>query len=271
MYYFNLFSAKIKKAFQCERVRSVYFTLIIFVAWFVGLLTYQSTNSCWQAIAVGFLAAIYGIAIVTLKRYDEDTLDIMPFTNGEISEDEDDDFPSYSDEPLYYGSKYAEGEEYETDNLSIMDIIAKDELYEIKRLSNAKPQIKQAIDDIETLGKIRAIIKRLDKVVYKKALMSIVKSTYNNLRIYVLQNVRGITAICIAGRALGDTNLSEEDIAKIEEQLKNNRTAFEGFKELLREVPNSFRTAADTAVQLDIEASKTAIKNFNATSNTGAH
>ena len=266
MFYFNVVTAKLKKAFQCEYVRRVYFTIIIFAAWLVGLIAYQSSNSFWQAMAAGSVAAIYGVAIVTLKRFDEDTLDILPFAKEEMDDEESEcSYISYVTEDT------EEIEETEEDNLDKIDRIAQDELFEIRRLSNAKPQLKQAIDDIRRLSKIRETIKRLDDVIYKKALMAVVKGTYNNLRIYVLQNIRGITAICIAGQALDDNKLSDEDIAKIEEQLANNRVAFESFKKLLKEVPNGFRTAADTAVQLDIESSITAIRNFNATSNTDAH
>lgn len=267
MYYCNLVIAKIRKAFECDAVRRVYFTLIIFAAWLAGLITYQATNSVWQTMAVCFVVAAYGCGIITIKKFNESSLDILPFTTEEVEDTEDIEEES---EYQYCPHAVIIPAGGERDNLDEIDQIAEKELFEIRRTSNAKAQLKQATDDIEKLGKLRATIKKLETVIYKKAIMSIVKSTYNNLRIYILQNIRGITAICIAGQALGNKELGEDEIAKIEEQLENNRTAFESFQKLLKEVPSSFRSAADSAVQLDIETSITAIKNFNATSNKDA-
>lgn len=266
MYYCNLIVAKIRKAFECDTARRVYFTLIIFAAWLAGLIAYQSTNSIWQTMAVCFVAAAYGCGIITIKKIDEDSLNITPFTTEEV---EDIDDIKEEPESQYCPHAVIIPASEDRDNLDEIDQIAAKELFEIRRTSNAKLQLKQAAEDIEKLSKLRTTIKKLETVIYKKAIMSIVKSTYNNLRIYVLQNIRGITAICIAGQALGNKELGEDEIVKIEKQLENNRTAFESFQKLLKEVPSSFRSAADSAVQLDIETSITAIKNF-ATSNKDA-
>ena len=96
MYYCNLIVAKIRKAFECDTVRRVYFTLIIFATWLAGLITYQSTNSIWQTMAVCFVAAAYGCGIIAIKKFDEDSLNIMPFTTEEVEDiDSDEEEPKF--------------------------------------------------------------------------------------------------------------------------------------------------------------------------------
>ena len=252
MYYLRLASCKIKNAIGKEKARVVYFLLILFAAWFTGLLTFWHTFSIWQTLAVCFVAVAYGCGITSLKMYDNQ-ISAIPFEQNQL-EIEDVDLLEDVMEPLVPTA--------ENEYCSRAKIEKNLKLPSIRKLtSNAKPLIKKTNDCINTLNSIEAKIEKLDKVVEKKAIMKIVNDSYNNLKNYTIKNIQTIMAIYIASQALGKKELSSDDVTKIENILEKNEDTFEEFRIMLSRIPDTIN-ATNADIRMDIRAGITAIEQF---------
>ncbi len=252
MYYLRLASCKVRNAIGKEKARVVYFLLILFAAWFTGLLTFWHTNSIWQTLAVCFVAVAYGCGITSLKMYDNQ-ISAIPFEQNQLEIAHVDSLED-AGEPLMPRdeSEYC-GEVKIEKNLKLPSIR--------KLTSNAKPLIKKTNDCINTLNSIEAKIEKLDKVVEKKAIMKIVNDSYNNLKNYTIKNIQTIMAIYIASQALGKKELANEDVAKIERILKNTEATFEEFGIMLTRIPDAI-SATNMDIRMDIRSSIAAIEQF---------